>query len=434
MRSLTIPSMGNVIKKLFSNDDEISKIKEHNSKNDSYLALEVFRELVKKKELKIDECIAGDSFSSCYVNSESCFKKEYIDLKAKEEKKKILNNISWNNIRRFVFFDIECANCFNDEGKICEFGWVTVQTNFERKNRCEYLVNPGKGRNNRFALLGRKKQDDLHLSHEENDYEAYKRAPEFDNYIENVNFLFNQSNILIFGFNVLNDFNYLDYSYRRYGYNPLNVFAIDVQVLYKKLLNDNGSLESIIEKYLPKESKKIVFHDSSYDAEATMLALKYLLNKFTLTLEELINQVGPECIISSKWDVAVVKTNFDKKALKKQIMNFKILSKRPFDLLRNDRNNDSKYKSMLFGPKFIGKRFTFSNGVQKSDLDLINLCENIEANGYILALESKDVDIFICKDEEECFSLKEIIKRDAKFVTFNDFLSQFEASEKNMKK
>lgn len=416
--------MGKAIKNLFSKEDEINDIKEHNSKNDSFLALKVFKKVCEDKGLNINECLNDNSFSICYVSSDNCFKKEYIDLKAKQVKNSILNDINWNNVNRYVFFDIECANCFNDEGKICEFGWVVIPSNFGRLNKGEYLINPGNGRDNRFALLGRKGQDDLHLRYEANNYEAYRTAPEFDNFISNIDFLLNQKDILIFGFNVLNDFDYLDYSYRRYRYKPLNIFAIDVQVLYRKLLNDNGGLEYIIKKYLSEEVKNIIFHSSSYDAEATMLALKYLLNKFGVSLEELIKQVGPECIVSSKWDVEVTKTNADKRILRKQIIANKIASKKPFDLLRSERKKDKKYKIRLFEPDFIGKRFTFSNKIQKSDINLVDLCEKIEAKGYLLGLETKDIDIFICKDEEECSSLREKIKYESKFVKINDFLAE----------
>ena len=422
-RTLSTPSMGNAIKNLFSQEDEINKIKEHNSKNDSILTLNVLKKVCEDKGLNINECLSDASFSICYVSSVDCFKKEYVNLKAKQVKNGILNDINWNNVNRYVFFDIECANCFNGEGKICEFGWAIVPSNFAQSNRGEYRINPGNGLNYRFALLGRKGQDDLHLRYEENDYEAYRKAPEFDNFISNIDFLFNQKDILIFGFNVLNDFGYLEYSYKRYRYKPLNIFAIDVQVLYKKLLDDNGSLESIIKKYLSEEAKNIVFHSSSYDAEATMLALKYLLNKFGITLEELIKQVGSECIISSKWDVEVIKTNEDKRALRKQIIATKMASKKPFDILRSERRKDEKYKVKLFEPEFIGKRFGFSNEIQKSDISLVDLCKKIEAQGYLLGLETKYIDIFICKDEEECSLLREKIKHESKFVKLDEFLT-----------
>lgn len=84
---------------------------------------------------------------------------------------------------------------------------------------------------------------------------------------------------------------------------------------------------------------------------------------------------------------------------------------------------DEKYISTLLEPSFAGKRFSFSNSIQKSDIDCIDLCKKIESSGYILALETRDVDILICSNEEEINTLKDKIKHDAKFATLDDFLS-----------
>ena len=32
---------------------------------------------------------------------------------------------------KYLFFDIECANCFDGKGKICEFGYIQTDENFE---------------------------------------------------------------------------------------------------------------------------------------------------------------------------------------------------------------------------------------------------------------------------------------------------------------
>lgn len=424
-RIFSKPSLSNAIGNLFAKEDEINKIKEHDSKNDSLLTFKVLEKIAKEHGSTLIGCLSNETISSfCYIDSNESFRKEFLKLQAKETKQQILNNINWDAVKRYVFFDTECANCFDGKGKICEFGWAASSSNFQEVNKGEYVINPGKGTNFRFSLIGRKNQDDLHLKYEDNNYEAYRKAPEFDNYIGNINFLFNQKDILIFGFEVKNDFSYLDYSYKRYGYKPLNIFAIDVRILYKKLLKETGSLETIIKKYLPQEvTNSIIVHESSYDAISTMLALKFLINKFSVSLKDLIKEVGSECIISSKWDVEVTKLNVEERELKDCISKLKKKIKKPFDKLRSDRKKDEKYISTLLEPSFAGKRFSFSNSIQKSDIDCIDLCKKIESSGYILALETRDVDILICSNEEEINTLKDKIKHDAKFVTLDDFLS-----------
>lgn len=427
-KKLVIPSLSNAINNLFPNNDDVIKIKEHYSKTNALLAFKVFEKICNEYRFTLSECLSKDIFSSwCYTTSSNSFKKEYVKLKSKQVKENIFNSTNWNNIKRYVFFDTECANCFNDEGKICEFGWTIVTSNFQKQMRGEYIINPGNGKNYNFALIGRKNQKDLHLRYEKNNYEIYRKAPEFDYYIDYINYLFNQNDILIFGFDVKNDFDYLDYSYRRYGNNPLDIFAIDVHILFKQLLKESGGLEAIVKKYLPEdETKNINFHEASYDAMATMIALKYLIEKHfnsKLLLGDLIRQAGLECIITSKWDIEVTKLNADERKLREYISRLKGVIEKPFDKLRRERKSDEKYKTILSDPKFIGKRFSFSNEVQKSDLDCIDLCKRIESQGYILALETKDVDILICKDEDESRLLKEKIKHDVNFIKLDDFLS-----------
>ena len=47
---------------------------------------------------------------------------------------------------KYLFFDIECSNCFGGRGKICEFGYVLTNTNFEIIKREVLTISPGKKR------------------------------------------------------------------------------------------------------------------------------------------------------------------------------------------------------------------------------------------------------------------------------------------------
>ena len=42
----------------------------------------------------------------------------------------------------YVFFDIECANCIHGEGKICSFGFVKTDENFNVIQEHDLLRNP----------------------------------------------------------------------------------------------------------------------------------------------------------------------------------------------------------------------------------------------------------------------------------------------------
>ena len=41
----------------------------------------------------------------------------------------------------YLFFDIECANSFDGGGKICEFGYVITDEQFQIKEKKMYLID-----------------------------------------------------------------------------------------------------------------------------------------------------------------------------------------------------------------------------------------------------------------------------------------------------
>ena len=43
---------------------------------------------------------------------------------------------------RYLFFDIECANCHGGTGKICEFGYVITDESFNETKRNLFIINP----------------------------------------------------------------------------------------------------------------------------------------------------------------------------------------------------------------------------------------------------------------------------------------------------
>ena len=42
----------------------------------------------------------------------------------------------------YVFFDIECANCIEGQAKICSFGYVVTDEQFDVIEREDLIVNP----------------------------------------------------------------------------------------------------------------------------------------------------------------------------------------------------------------------------------------------------------------------------------------------------
>ena len=75
----------------------------------------------------------------------------------------------------YLFFDIECATCRGGKGKICEFGYLLTDDNFNEIKREEILINP----NSPFDWYTLKNL--LHFTKNE-----YKSAPTYDSVYEKI--------------------------------------------------------------------------------------------------------------------------------------------------------------------------------------------------------------------------------------------------------
>ena len=85
---------------------------------------------------------------------------------------------------KYLFFDIECSNCFNGVGKMCEFGYVLMDEEFNIISRDDIPMSPGRGRENKFHLTGRKHEKDLVLAYTEDHYISQPEFPTFYNRIK----------------------------------------------------------------------------------------------------------------------------------------------------------------------------------------------------------------------------------------------------------
>jgi hypothetical protein len=43
---------------------------------------------------------------------------------------------------KYLFFDCECANCYDHEGKICSFGYVITDESFRLLEEKDIIINP----------------------------------------------------------------------------------------------------------------------------------------------------------------------------------------------------------------------------------------------------------------------------------------------------
>ncbi len=192
----------------------------------------------------------------------------------------------------YLFFDIECANCFGGRGKICSFGYVITDENYNIKQKSDILINP----HSKFHLHGHGNHPGIVLGYEEDEFFA---SPDYKFYYTVIKDLLTRENTIKFGFSVLSDANFIKSECQRFSRPIFDYEFIDVQRIYtdfKKLENTPGLIKCATE-YGVTENQDV--HKSDDDAYFTMRVMKGLSEETGLTASELIERY-PLCKCWSK--------------------------------------------------------------------------------------------------------------------------------------
>ena len=182
----------------------------------------------------------------------------------------------------YLFFDIEGANSYGGVSKICSFGYVLTNEDFEILERRDILVNP----RSKFNL-----GPNIKLAYEK---EEFKAAGDFTEHYEEIKAILLAPDIKIFGFAVDNDAKYVRDECKRYHLDGMDFDYFDVQ----RMARDKFELDN--QPGLPKacELLEIEFdqeiHKSDDDALMTMEVLKALSKRFDKNVDELIEE-SPAC-------------------------------------------------------------------------------------------------------------------------------------------
>lgn len=199
---------------------------------------------------------------------------------------------------KFLFFDIECANCFNGVPKICEFGYVLTDERFNVLKKHDIPMSPGRGRGTSFDMKIRKFDPDFDWAY---DVSYYYSCPEFPKYYDLIANLLKDEDTLIFGFSVFNDVTYLDSAISLYGLERFDYQVNDIQMLASSLLKKKSylSLEKLFSCLCGKEELiHLQPHLSRDDAYMSMGVLRALCLNEHLSPKELF-QKFPRCSFSS---------------------------------------------------------------------------------------------------------------------------------------
>jgi DNA polymerase III epsilon subunit-like protein len=190
---------------------------------------------------------------------------------------------------KYLFFDCECANCYNHEGKICSFGYVITDESFKQSEEKDLIINPDSPFDPHVLGVGYNSIDLAYTP------VRFKYAPKFDERYSEIMALLTDPEIMVFGYAVENDIGFLSSECRRYK-KDLPPFAYyDIQDIYRiyREWDRSPSLEDAL-KDLEVPFDDYAEHQSSDDAKMSMLLLKKMVQMTGLAPRDLLDAY-PTC-------------------------------------------------------------------------------------------------------------------------------------------
>lgn len=323
---------------------------------------------------------------------------------------------------KYLFFDIECSNCFNGVGKMCEFGYVITDEKFNIISRHDIPMNPGRG-DTKFDNKIRERDPDFGWAYE---VDYYISCPEFPEYYERLRRMFEAEDTMVFGYAVDNDIRYLDAALKRYKKPSFKYDAYDIQIMmryYSEKRQKFTSLDNAFKSmYGNNEYLKLRAHLSQDDAYMTMMVLKGMCESLEVTLQELLTLCP-----NSKYKTDEYLNQYYQKRKERK--------KHP-ELYQKRTHRKRSEGQVLWGELYkehlplledinsIGKFITVS-GVMKEHLEEFKqLVQLIKDKGYVAYDKINGSDYLIVFDEA---NKNEMISRfqhpyAGKVLTFDEFL------------
>lgn len=287
-----------------------------------------------------------------------------------------------------VFFDIECASVYKTVAKICAFGYVLCDENFNIVEKEDILINP-KGK---FHLTDGRGEHGLVLPYE---YAEFKKYPVFPQVYNRIKGLLEDKNNLVFGHATLNDVNYLDLETRRFKLPPFEFTFSDSQLMYMTSISDFSRQFGL--EYITKELEvEFTPHRAADDAYATMRVTQALCKKHNCSCAEL------EKILRIK---------------RGKISNHKIVkpSSAAFGEYRNKCNKEKAERARrrnkfyckvncrhaVKSDKLKGRIFNFSRQLEYRTEISVPLVEAIFAMGGKYTQKLSECNCYVCEDNDE---------------------------------
>lgn len=311
---------------------------------------------------------------------------------------------------RYLIFDIECANWFDNVGKITSFGYVVANEKFEILEYDDIVIDPEV----KFDSYVLKKM----MKYDKNFIYA---QPNFCEFNDKISSLINEKNQIILGHTMNRDALSLIHSTLHCKLQPYNFDFVNIEEIYKHFEKptEGFSLEKICNFFDIDCTEEL--HKSSYDALLTMKAAKAMSDKYEMSIAELAEKVSL--------------SNF-------RCLDCKIYQKNEendFVDLDDGKNKIRGYNKIIFSrflqrnveienDRFNNKYFYFSKAYSSGHfIEMMAIANFLKKNGAKLAKYRNTADFCVVNKK---LSDVDNSKFKAEILTFDEFFALANCSKK----
>ena len=258
---------------------------------------------------------------------------------------------------RYLFFDVEGANCYRFISKMCTFGYVITNTSFEVQTKIDVIINP-------------ESPFDKHIIKDNmNAYPVslYKSRPNFTYFYSSIKKILQHEDQLIIGWSIENDVRYVYDACKRYNLKQIKYKYLDLQkvIMLVEGLQNPLSLENACLAY---DVNLHQFHKSDEDAYLTMKLTKRICKKLDIGVEELFTRFE-SCVSTVDHFISTLASDEEiQRRLKRRNINGIIKQCKPKKKLENEYIKEGEIYA------FTIDVVDFYNDSLKDMIKLINNC------------------------------------------------------------
>lgn len=327
---------------------------------------------------------------------------------------------------KLLFFDIECANCFNNIGKICEFGYILTDENFNETDRQIFLINPKE----RFDWYVVKKM----LAYDKKDYLS---SPDYPHYFDKIKALFADKDVMIFGHTVNTDMRYLNDEAGRYGLPYFDCKFYDAKFMYNTYANTPGKSFGVA-RICTELGIELPGHEhrSVDDAYATMLIVKEICKRMDVDVHGLIERCE-DCV--GQTENGVIKTVFcERERIRREEREKKYRNYvKGINRVKLLQFMDAvKPQGEILTNELTGKKLCISRNYERTNYkQMVSVVQLLKNCGCTYCFKASEADYFVTYraldedgNEKDCMRLKSVniaTEQGAaiKIITFDEFLN-----------